>query len=236
MPRIEIVIPLAGAGKRFSDAGHTQPKPFIDVRGRPMIARVIENLLPISDCFTLICRASHVERLETMLSQMNIDARCIPVPGITQGSVSTCLVARDEIAPEIPVMIANADQIVEYSPKAWWEHVKAEKTHSIWLFGPASHPKWSYARVVDGRIVEVAEKNPISQLATVGLYFWRRWAAYTSAADLMMQDERNMVANEWYNCPVFNEAIKRGDIVRPFYPTKMWGLGTPEDLKDYLEQ
>jgi len=236
MPRIEIVIPLAGEGKRFRDAGYDQPKPFVDVNGRPMVVRVIENLLPISDCFTLICKAGHVERLESILSSMNIDARCIPVPGLTQGSVSTCLVARDAIAPEIPVIIANADQIVEYDSKVWWEHVKAEKTHSIWLFGPASHPKWSYAKVVDGRITEVAEKNPISQLATVGIYFWRSWRHYTSAADMMMQDERNRVNGEWYNCPVYNEAIKRGDKVRPFYPTKMHGLGTPEDLKEYLNQ
>ena len=57
-----------------------------------------------------------------------------------------------------------------------------------------------------------------------------------SAADMMMQDERNRVNGEWYNCPVYNEAIKRGDKVRPFYPTKMHGLGTPEDLKEYLNQ
>lgn len=236
MPRIEIVIPMAGAGKRFAEAGYSQPKPFIDVHGRPMIVRVMENLLPISDCFTLICRASHVERLENIISNMNIDARCIPVPGMTQGSVSTCLVARDQIASEIPVLIANADQIVEYIPMAWWDHVKEENTHSIWLFGPTSHPKWSYARVVNGRVIEVAEKNPISQLATVGLYYWRSWRHYTSAADLMMKDDSNRVNGEWYTCPVYNEAIKRGDVVRPFYPIKMHGLGTPEDLQSYFGQ
>jgi len=235
VPRIEVVIPMAGDGKRFREAGHTQPKPFIDVCGRPMIVRVIENLRPISDCFTLICRSSVVEKLESLVADMNMNIRCLPVPGLTEGSVSTVLTARDNIAPEVPVMIANADQLIEYDASAWWDHVKEKpRGHSIWLFGPASHPKWSYAKVQDGRIVEVAEKNPISELATVGVYFWKRWDMYLRAADEMMQDDDNRVNGEWFNCPVYSQAINRGELVRPFYPRKMIGLGTPEDLESYL--
>lgn len=236
MTRIEIIIPMAGNGQRFIDAGHTQPKPFIDVCGKPMIARVIENLRPISDCFTLISRARDIERLEKLAEKMNMNIRCIPVPGLTQGSVSTVLTARDKIAHEVPVMIANADQLVEYDPRAWWDHVREKpRGHSVWLFGPASHPKWSYAKVQDGRIIQVAEKSPISELATVGLYFWKRWDAFTSAADSMMQDDSKRVNNEWYVCPTYNEAIKRGELVKPFYPRRMVGLGTPEDLETYLK-
>jgi len=133
-------------------------------------------------------------------------------------------------------MIANADQLVKYDPHLWWEHVReTPRAHSIWLFGPASHPKWSYAKVQDGKVVQVAEKNPISELATVGLYFWKRWDMYLRAADAMMQDDNNRVNGEWYNCPVYNEAIKRGELIRPFYPRKMIGLGTPEDLEAYLK-
>ncbi|MCI0558180.1 MAG: glycosyltransferase family 2 protein [Nitrososphaera sp.] len=236
MTRIEIIIPMAGEGRRFQEAGHTVPKPFIDVHGRPMIARVIENLRPISDCFTLICRARDVERLEKLIETMNMNIRCIPVPGLTQGSVCTVLTARDKIAHEVPVMIANADQLVEYDPEAWWEHVREKpRGHSVWLFGPASHPKWSYARVLDGKIVEVAEKNPaISSLATVGLYFWKRWDQYCRAADEMIAKDIR-TNGEFYNCPVYNEAIKRGELVKPFYPLRMIGLGTPEDLEDYLK-
>ena len=236
MPRIEIVIPMAGEGKRFRDAGYPHPKPFIDVRGEPMIIKVIKNLRPISDCFTLICRANHIERLERLVDPLNMNIRCVPVPGLTEGSVSTVLTIRDMLAPEVPVMIANADQLIEYDPKAWWEHVKEARTHSIWCFGPVNHPKWSYAKIEGCYITEVAEKNPISQWATVGAYYWRKWENYVDAADNMMRDENNRVNGEWYNCPVYNEAIKRGQKVRPFFPNRMIGLGTPEDLKAYLAE
>lgn len=236
MARIEIVIPCAGEGKRFQEAGYTTSKPFIDVRGKPMIVRVIENLRPVSDCFTLICRASAVERLEKLVAPMNMNIRCLPVPGLTNGSVSTVLTMRDKLVPETPVLIANADQLVEYDPPAWWEHVRSHRGHSVWLFGPASHPKWSYAKVEGGEITRVAEKRPISQLATCGLYFWRSWEAYVTAADEMMKDDNNRVNSEWYNCPVYNEALKRGDKVYPFYPRRMIGLGTPEDLQSYLKE
>lgn len=235
MARIEIVIPMAGEGRRFREAGYQAAKPFIDVKGRPMIVRVIENLRPISDCFTLICRSNVVEKLEKITGGMEMDIRCLPVPGLTDGSVASVLTARDKIAPEVPVIIANADQLVEYDVAKWREHLEEENRHSIWLFGPATHPKWSYAKVWDGKIIEVAEKNPISQLATVGIYYWNKWESYVSAADAMMQNDDNRVNGEWYNAPVYNEAIKRGETVRPFYPRKMIGLGTPEDLEAYVK-
>lgn len=233
MTRIEIVIPCAGEGKRFQEAGYSTSKPFIDVAGKPMIVRVIENLRPVSDCFTLICRSSQVEKLEKITGALNLEIRCIPVPGLTDGSTSTCLVARDKIAPEVPVIIANADQLIEYDAPAWWESVRAHRGHAIWLFGPANHSKWSYAKVEGGEVTQVAEKRPISQLATCGVYFFRRWDAYVWAADSMIAKDIR-VNGEFYNCPVYNELLERGDKVYPFYPRKMYGLGTPEDLKDYL--
>jgi len=48
--------------------------------------------------------------------------------------------------------------------------------------------------------------------------------------------EKNIrVNNEFYVCPVFNQAIEDSKQVRIFEAKKMWGLGTPEDLKYYLE-
>jgi dTDP-glucose pyrophosphorylase len=231
--QIEIVIPLAGEGKRFAEAGYLEPKPFIDVHGSPMIIQVVRNLLPISDCFTFIVRANHYERMMHLVRDLDINARCVAVEETTQGAVSSVLAAKDFIAHEVPVMIANSDQIVHYDVEAWNEHVSSGHHHSIWVFGPASHPKWSYAKVEDGRIVQVAEKDPISRLATTGHYYWRTWQSYVTAAEEMIYKDIR-VNDEFYNCPVYNEAIARGDVVKPFYPIKMYGLGTPEDLRAYL--
>ena len=82
-------------------------------------------------------------------------------------------------------------------------------------------------------VTEVAEKNPISDIATVGYYFWKHGSDFVKYAESMI--EKNIrVNNEFYVCPVFNEAIKDGKKIRTFNTNGMWGLGTPEDLKTYL--
>ena len=99
----------------------------------------------------------------------------------------------------------------------------------------ATHPKWSYAKVDEGGFVtEVAEKNPISDIATVGVYYWKQGKDFVKYAESMiLKDIR--VNNEFYVCPVFNEAISDGFKIKTFDVPKMWGIGTPEDLNYFLE-
>jgi dTDP-glucose pyrophosphorylase len=100
----------------------------------------------------------------------------------------------------------------------------------------STHPKWSFAKVNEsGLVTEVAEKNPISDIATVGVYYWKKGSDYVRYAEQMI--EKNLrVNNEFYVCPVFNEAIQDNKEIRTFEITKMWGLGTPEDLNTYLRR
>jgi hypothetical protein len=100
----------------------------------------------------------------------------------------------------------------------------------------ARHPKWSYAALgEDGFVSEVAEKRVISDNATVGVYYWKRGSDYIKYAEQMI--EKNIrVNNEFYVCPVFNEAISDGKKIRIKKINKMWGIGTPEDLNYFLDQ
>jgi dTDP-glucose pyrophosphorylase len=99
----------------------------------------------------------------------------------------------------------------------------------------ASHPKWSYARVDENNfVVEVAEKNPISDIATVGIYYWKHGSDFVNYAGKMI-DKNIRVNNEFYVCPVFNEAILDNKKIKTFDVSNMWGLGTPEDLDYFLE-
>ena len=99
----------------------------------------------------------------------------------------------------------------------------------------ATHPKWSFAKVGEqGLVTEVAEKNPISDVATVGYYYWKQGSDFVKYAEQMI--ERDIRVNgEFYVCPVFNQAIEDKKEIRTFNIEKMWGLGTPEDLRYYLE-
>ena len=99
----------------------------------------------------------------------------------------------------------------------------------------STHPKWSFAKVNNqGLVTEVAEKNPISNIATVGFYWWKKGSNFIKYAEQMIH-KNIRINNEFYICPVFNQAIKDKKKIRTFNVNKMWGLGTPEDLKYYLK-
>ena len=143
--------------------------------------------------------------------------------------------AKQYIDNEEPLLIANSDQIVEWSSNECLYAFGADEIDGGILTFKATHPKWSYAKIGDdGFVSEVAEKNPISDNATVGIYYWKRGSDYVKYAEDMI--EKNIrTNNEFYVCPVFNQAIADGKKVRVKEIEKMWGIGTPEDLNYYLE-
>mgnify|MGYP003300817082 CR=1 FL=1 len=144
---------------------------------------------------------------------------------------------KEVIDNDEPLLMANSDQFVEWdSNETLYAFSNGECDGGILTF-PASHPKWSYAKLDDGGLVtEVAEKKPISEHATVGVYWWKKGSDYVKYAEQMI--EKDIRTNgEFYVCPVFNEAIEDGKKVRIKEIDKdgMWGIGTPEDLNYFLE-
>jgi dTDP-glucose pyrophosphorylase len=98
------------------------------------------------------------------------------------------------------------------------------------------HPKWSFVKINDsGFVTEVAEKKPISDIATVGIYYWKHGSDYVKYSEEMIK-KNIRVNNEFYVCPVFNEAISDNKKIKIFNIEKMYGLGTPEDLEIFLKQ
>lgn len=234
--KLNVLIPMAGSGSRFAQAGYTFPKPLIDVKGTPMIQLVVDNL-NFDSPHTFIVQKSHREKynLDSMLSLISPKCNIIEVDGITEGAACTTLLAKDIINNDNPLIIANSDQYVEWITADFMYKMQEQDSDAGILTFKSTHPKWSFVKVDDyGTVTEIAEKNPISDIATVGIYYWKRGSDYVKYAEQMI--EKNIrVNNEFYVCPVFNEAIKDGKKIKIFNIEKMWGIGTPEDLKYFIE-
>ena len=234
-PKLNVLIPMAGAGSRFASAGYTFPKPLIDVHGQPMIKCVVDNL-NIDANYTFIVQKEHYERysLQAMLSIIKPGCNIVQVDGVTAGAACTTLLARNIIDNDQPLLIANSDQWVEWNSNESMYAFIADGIDGGILTFENSHPKWSYARLDnDGFVTELAEKQVISNHATVGIYYWRRGCDYVRYADQMIA--KNIQVNgEFYVAPVYNEAIASQAKIRVKNITQMWGLGTPEDLNYFL--
>ena len=234
--KLNVLIPMAGAGSRFEQAGYTFPKPLIDINNKPMIQVVVDNL-NIDANYIYIVQKSHREKynLDTLLNLITPGCKIVETNGLTEGAACTALLAKEFINNDAPLFFANSDQFVEWDSNEFMYKMNETKADGGIVTFKAIHPKWSFAKVNELDLVtEVAEKNPISDNATVGYYFWKHGSDFVSYAEQMI--ERNIrVNNEFYVCPVFNQAIEDNKEIRIFNIDKMWGLGTPEDLRYFIE-
>jgi len=232
---LNVLIPMAGAGSRFAKAGFTLPKPLIDVNGKPMIQHVIDNLNADAH-FIFVVQEEHYEKynLGAYLGLMAPNCDIVLTDGLTEGAACTTLLAKNLINNDKHLLIANSDQFVEWDSCDFMYSMLCDDADGGILTFEANDPKWSYVRLgADGYACEVAEKKVISNEATVGIYYWRHGSDYVRLAEQMI--EQNIrVNNEFYVCPVYNEAFKEDMRVKIFRANKMWGLGTPEDLDFFL--
>ena len=234
--KMNVLIPMAGAGSRFEQAGYTFPKPLIDVEGKPMIQVVVDNL-NIEATYIYVVQKEHRAKynLDTLLNLITPGCKIVEVDGITEGAACTTLLAKEYIDNDNPLFFANSDQFCEWDSTEFMYKMNETDADGGIVSFRATHPKWSFAKVNDeGLVTEVAEKNPISDIATVGYYYWKNGSDFVKYAEEMIEQDVR-VNGEFYVCPVFNQAIADGKEIRTFDIPKMWGLGTPEDLKYYLE-
>jgi HAD superfamily hydrolase (TIGR01509 family) len=232
---MNIVIPMAGAGSRFKEKGYSFIKPLIDVKGKPMIQVVVDNIGTLGR-YIFIVQKDHYEQynLNYLLNAIAPNCEIIITEGKTQGAACSILLAKDLINNEHPLMIANSDQYLEWDSRAFvYKAISDDVDGAISTF-TNTHPKFSYARLDEnGYVTEVAEKKPISDVATTGIYYWKHGADYVKYAEQMIEKDIR-VNNEYYTAPVYNQAIGDGKKIKTVHCNKFYSLGDPESLEYYL--
>jgi HAD superfamily hydrolase (TIGR01509 family) len=234
--KLNVVIPMAGAGSRFEQAGYTFPKPLIEINNQPMIQVVLKNL-NIDANYIFVVQKLHRQKynLDLMLNLISPNCKIIEVDGVTEGAACTSLLTKELINNDQPLILANSDQYIEWNSNEFMYKMYEQNLDGGILTFESTHPKWSYAKInKNGQVVEVAEKKPISNHATVGIYYWKHGSDFVKYAESMIK-KNIRVNNEFYICPVFNEAIADNKNIKIYNIEKMWGIGTPEDLQYFLE-
>lgn len=234
--KLNVLIPMAGLGSRFAKVGYTFPKPLIDVKGKPMV-QVVHDNLNIEANYIFITQKDHYEsyNLQYLLNVIAPGCKIVQTDGLTQGAACTTLLAHDLINNENPLLIANSDQFLEWNSNEVMYAFQADTIDAGIVTFKNTHPKFSYARLGDdGFVAEIAEKKVISDHATTGHYWYRHGYDYVQSAKLMI--EKNIrTNNEFYVAPVLNQLIQNGGKVRLKEIEKFWSLGDPESLQTFLQ-
>ncbi len=240
---IQLVLPMAGLGSRFAQAGYTVPKPLLDIHGVPMFELVIANLVtPAVGRLILIIPSAWglAERMQALEAALKIEVIVVEVSDLTDGPAGSVERAEKYLNPDLPVVTANSDQYLDADLFGFYNSVSDPMNAGVILAMEDSDPKWSYARLdEEGRLVEVREKVVISNLATVGVY------GFTSASIMFdafrkMRDDGGSVNGEYYVAPAYNYLLSEeggGVVVTNLGPVGrvMHGLGIPVDYENFLK-
>jgi dTDP-glucose pyrophosphorylase len=240
MPTLTIVVPMAGRGSRFSSVGYTLPKPLIPVHGMPMIRTVIETIRPaMSHHFVFVCQRVHLEAydLYRQLSDWAPGCSVVALDGVTEGAACSALAAETYI-DDSPLMIANSDQYISSPIDRYLDTLPARGLDGLVMTMQANDSKWSFAALdKQGLVTRIAEKEPISTHATVGIYNFARGRDFERAARAMIARDAR-VNGEFYVATVYNELIAEGARIGVYdvgtEGGAMHGLGTPADLQAFL--
>lgn len=238
-PQFNVVIPMAGLGSRFQKGGYSTPKPFLPVFGIPMFKWVIKNIVPDNLIdraqIHIIIRKEHLDQFMELKDDDRIKIHI--VPELTEGAACTVLTIKEHINNDLPLVIANSDQYLEWDASTFYMslfHPEWDGVISTFDQHDPTDLRWSYAQMdKEGCIKAVAEKEFIGPIATTGIYGWSKGSSYVSDTESMISANVR-VNNEFYVCPVYNIGIEHGDRIRTHTCKKMWGLGVPADYELFL--
>lgn len=243
MVRLNIVIPMAGKGQRFIDAGYTIPKVLIELGGELIIKHIIETMR-VKDCqFIFIVRKDHCERygLDKKILELEPHAKVVKISELSQGSICTVLSAKEYfddkyLDEDIPVIIKDCDQIINWDPEHFLELVTRRNAEGAVVTIHTENPHYSFSRLnSNGEVIETAEKSVISNNGHVGIYYFSSGTNLITYAERMIK-KNIRVNNEFYTAPVYNQMIQDGKIILCYPVAEMFQLGTPQDLENNKEK
>lgn len=237
---LNILLPMAGGGQRFIDCGYKDPKPLIDVNGKPMIKAVLDSINLEGRYIFVVRQYESEENNNNLLKVLHSSVQnsfIFLTPKLTRGAAETCLLAKDLIDNETPLIITNCDQIFNFNLKKFTSYAKKNNADGLVAVFNSADSKYSYIKTDNNGVgIRLAEKEPISNFALTGLHYWKHGADFVRSAEKMisLNDQHK---NEFYIAPVYNYLIKESKLILPFITnqsdTKI--IGTPEELEKYLE-
>ena len=236
---INVVIPMAGAGSRFAIAGYNVPKPFIEFNNKMMIEHVLGSFDEIDAKFILVLQekflTEHKEQLEQLQSKHNLNF--VTVPKLTMGAAITALAAHKEIDENFDIIFADSDNIFKQSDiKNFISFARSNDLSGALLTINSDKPCYSYAKTDEnGYLVETKEKEVISNHAITGVYYFKSLQQFRdSVIDLVV--ESDLSKGEFYMSNVYNHLRKITDKIGVFDIENFDCVGTPEQLKEYIER
>lgn len=232
---LNVLIPSAGLGKRFNS---NIPKPLLDVHGKPMLVRVLENFNQIKNINFFVCILKEHENTfkikENIKQFIDIPINYVIIDVLQDGPAKSCYLSKPYINDEDPLIIVNCDQIIfDLNLKNFLNFANRNDADGVVGTFFSNSPKNSYIKLNDsGFVVQIKEKEILSNYATNGLHYWKKSKYFFDSCDIMFS-KNDKTLNEFYVAPSYNYMINEGMKVLQYFFNEHFPIGIPEDLERF---
>lgn len=234
MQKTNVLVPMAGLGSRFQQAGYTVPKQLINIKDKQLIDISLACLDTTNCNLIFIIRDDHIYnfRMDEILKQkFGDDIKIVVIDHLTRGSVESCLYAKQYIDNDAPLVIHTLD--IEFGPKFDPKIIGSLISDGVLLTFKSNSSNYSYAKTnEEGYVVQTAEKKAISSDACVGIYGFKRGSDFCKYARKMLALDIK-TNNEFYIAPLYNLLIEDGKKIVTHPVDKMHVFGTPTEFNFY---
>ena len=233
---MNILIPMAGLGERFKDSGYNVPKFQIDVFGKPMIERALDSFRLVDAQYIFITLNIDYET-RILLEKICDNPIIVDIPSLSSGPACSCLKAQKYIDSGEELLIANCDQILFWNFSNFLYYARNPSIDGVIVTYESDTPKNSYARLDNGRVVEVREKEVISNVSLNGIHYWKRGEDFVRSTFEMIANDDTAPNGEFYVGPTYNYLTDRKYITNYHIAREQHhAVGTPDDLNLFLEK
>jgi NDP-sugar pyrophosphorylase family protein len=244
---MNVIIPMAGSGIRFVNAGYKEPKPMIMVNGRRIVDYVCSMFDKDSDNFTFICNEDHLANNPDMygiLHSMVKNSTIVSMPQHKLGPVYTVLAVVNLIKDEEPVVVAYCDNPVTWNYENFKDFVNCKGVDGCIISHTGFHPHtlsstmFAYSKTdKEDRVSEVKEKacftnNRFNEHASSGIYYFK-YGHYVKKYFKQAINENINYKGEYYVTLVYNLLIKDNLRVFSYLNDKVLAFGTPNEVHNY---
>ena len=235
---MNIIMPMAGLGKRLSNLDYDKPKPLIEILGKMVVEWSIETI-GLNGNFIFCCRDEHIKKFKLDQKLKDIVPNCtiVPINYNTEGTAQTILEARKFIDNDEELFISDSDHYMVWNSDSFEKEIRNQNFDACALVFPDEQDsnRLSYVKVNEnGFLAEATEKIPISKIAVAGMHYYKKGSDFVKYAKIMI-DKNIRFNNEFYVTPVYNELILDGKKVTTFPVIKKWALGSPDEIKKFVE-
>lgn len=233
---LNIIIPLASKKFETDNENFLYPLPLIDIKGKALIEYLLENLNAIKEekRFVFIvkdqdCKQFH---LDSVLKQLVENSAIVKIQGQTKGAICSVLYAIDNLDIDEELIVVNSDQVIETDYNDVLDYLR-DYDGGVITFNSV-HPRWSYIRTIENQVVETAEKNPISNKAIAGFYYFKKAQDFVSGAFNVIKFDEQHNGN-YFTSSVFNQLILRGKNIgfKEILKEKYYSFYSPQKIKEF---